>query len=376
MLSMSLRGSLATMPALDVLRWAADRGVAAVVTFQRAAGVRSFTIADGAVTSTGSANPDEQLGSILVHGGKLTERALADALELRAAIGVPLGRVLHMSGVLTEAELVDVLTTKVREAVIDVAAWTDGEFELTLRNGGGSAALPATVAIHAFVPAAAVAAPRLAANLAVLGGEDATFFVPSGATAQPPVDAFDLDLERLWKLAAAGFSASRLGAVFGGRRSRVIELLAGWVEHGLLVPDRRRRARPRAVTELLDAAQQQLAAGALDAALELARQAHDQDPGDADGLRMLQRADRAVVARTARSLLRAGGPPIRRAVVSPPPDLGVIERELLARVDGVWDVLSLVRHSPASDAEALRALDRLVSADLIELPPPVAHHGG
>ena len=85
-----------------------------------AALVRSLVVEDGAIVWASSNRRDEQLGVILVRCGLVAERALADALETRAETGVPLGKVLLMSGSITELDLVEILATKIRETVTDV----------------------------------------------------------------------------------------------------------------------------------------------------------------------------------------------------------------------------------------------------------------
>src|SRR3569623_480329 len=131
---MSLRGSLSTMSAEDVLEWTARRKISAPVTFERRELVRSLVIEEGQIVWARSNRRDEQLGVILVKSGLVAERARADALEARAETGVPLGNVLRMSGLITEADLVDILATKIRETVSDVITWNDGQFDVVPRQ--------------------------------------------------------------------------------------------------------------------------------------------------------------------------------------------------------------------------------------------------
>ncbi len=83
-------------------------------------------IEDGAIVWVSSNRRDEQLGVILVHSGLVAERASRMHWR-RAETGVPLGKVLLMSGLITEADLVEILATKIRETVaLDVITWHDG----------------------------------------------------------------------------------------------------------------------------------------------------------------------------------------------------------------------------------------------------------
>jgi len=86
---MSLRGSLSTMSAEDVLEWMARRKISAPVTFERRDLVRSLVIEEGQIVWASSNRRDEQLGVILVKSGLVAERALADALAAAAELPVP-----------------------------------------------------------------------------------------------------------------------------------------------------------------------------------------------------------------------------------------------------------------------------------------------
>src|ERR1700733_7328864 len=102
---MSVRGALGTMPAEDVLEWVGRRKLTTPITFERRGIQRSLVVESGAI---GWASSNRRAGLV-------AERALADALEARAETGVPLGKVLLMSGLITEIDLIEILATKIRE---------------------------------------------------------------------------------------------------------------------------------------------------------------------------------------------------------------------------------------------------------------------
>src|SRR4026207_2443779 len=138
---MSLRGSLGTMSSEDVLEWIGRRKLSAPVTFERRGLVRRLVVEEGQIVWASSNRRDEQLGVILVKSGLVQERALADALDARAETGVPLGKVLLMSGLITEVDLVEILATKIRETVTDVITWTDGQFDVVPRTQPATGAI-------------------------------------------------------------------------------------------------------------------------------------------------------------------------------------------------------------------------------------------
>src|SRR5215831_6668224 len=114
---MSVRGALGTMPAEDVLEWVGRRRLSTPIAFEHRDIQRSLVVESGSIVWASSNRREEQLGVILVRSGIVAERGLADALEARAETGVPLGKVLLMAGLMTEADLIDILATKIRETV-------------------------------------------------------------------------------------------------------------------------------------------------------------------------------------------------------------------------------------------------------------------
>ena len=99
----------------------------------------------------------------------------------------------------------------------------------------------------------------------------------------------------------------------------------------------------------------------------MASQALHQDPNDAEVRKTFAQAERARVAEVAKQLLSRHRVPKRIREPSPQDNLSQGEVELAARVDGRWDLLSLVKSAGIREAEALLAFAHLAEAGVVEL---------
>ncbi len=365
---MSLRGSLATMSAEDVLDWVGRRKLSAPITFERRGLTRSLVVEEGVIVWASSNRREEQLGVLLVRSGLVTERALADALEARAETGVPLGKVLLMSGLITEAALVEILATKIRETVTDVVTWMDGQFDVVPRTQQQGTGVTATLPIDICLTVARRRTERMTDVMSILGADDVTFYVPPHAT--PPSRAADddvIDRVKVWTLAGDRHTAAEISATFNGERFACYDVLADMVKAGRLVIDRRQRERTNSAVELAAGARGRLRQGDRAGALAMASQALHQDPSDGEVRKTFAQTERARVAEVAKQLLAKHRVPKR--VREPTPDLGLsaTEVELARRVDGCWDLLSLVRSAGGREAEALLAFAHLADVGVVEL---------
>jgi hypothetical protein len=364
---MSVRGSLVTMPADDVLDWAARKRVTGVATFERRAVVRSLGLSEGNVVWASSSRKEEQLGLILSKSERVTERMIAEAIAARTQTGVPLGKVLMMAGAIDESSLVDVLATKIRETVTDVLSWRDGTFDLIPRPQPTAAGVPAVLAIDVCLTIGRRRSKRLSEALRVLGGDEACFYAPPSAVPPTSDGAAAVDPLRLWKLASERKPTTDIVAAMGGERFTVLDALASMVASGRLVVDRRQRKRTDSAIELAASARGRLRDGDRPGALEMASQALQQDASDPEVRETHARAERAVAAEVAKVLLSRHHVPRRTRVSPDAVALTAAEREIAARVDGRWDLLTLVRSATIREADALMAFARLAELGVIEL---------
>jgi hypothetical protein len=366
---MSLRGSLGTMSAEDALEWVTKKKLSAPITFERRGLVRSLVVEDGQIVWASSNRRDEQLGVILVRSGLVAERALADALEARAETGVPLGKVLLMSGLITEGDLVDILATKIRETVTDVITWHDGQFDITPRHQP-STGVAAQLPIDVCLTVARRRASRMIEIMEVLGADDVMFYVPPDA-APPTSHPNDVvDAARAWTLAGDRNTAAEIAASFAGERYATFERLADMVSESLLVIDRRQRERTNSAVELAAGARGRLRSGDRAGAFAMAAQALHQDPSDPEVRKTFNIVERARVAEVAKKLLSQHRVPKRVRDATKSLGLSEAEIELANRVDGRWDLLSLIRSANVREAEAVLAFARLAELGVVDLGGP------
>jgi hypothetical protein len=175
----------------------------------------------------------------------------------------------------------------------------------------------------------------------------------------------------LWALAGDRHTAADIAASFAGERFATYDGLAQMIDKGRLVIDRRQRERTNSAVELAAGARSRLRSGDRAGALAMATQALHQDPGDAEVRKTFTQSERARVAEVARQLLSRHRIPKR---VHTMPDhalaslgLSEAEIELASRVDGRWDLLSLVRAANTREAEALLAFAHLAELGVVEL---------
>jgi hypothetical protein len=367
---MSVRGALSTMPAEDVLEWAARRKVSGPITFERKGIVRSLVVEDGNIVWASSNRREEQLGVVLTRSGLVQERALAESLETRAETGVPLGKVLLMAGLISEVDLVEILATKIRETVTDVTTWTEGTFDAVPRAQSPATGVSSHLRIEVCLTVAQRRAQRMNDIMQVLGADDVTFYIAPNVG--PPVSDDDqvINIPKIWALAGDRRTAADIAAAFSGERFATFDALAKMVETGQLTVDRRHRERTNSAVELAAGARGRLRQGDRAGAFAMVSQALHQDPNDAEVRKTFAAIERARVAEVAKQLLSRHRVPRRlRDVEMDGEDLGLspAEIDLAGRVDGRWDLLSLIRSASVREAEALLAFAHLAEVGVVDL---------
>jgi hypothetical protein len=125
---MALSGNLRTMLPGDLLQWLSLGQKTGTLVISNSRVEKKIFFRNGRVISSASNDPREYLGQFLMSHGYLTEPELKKAMEVQQQSGILLGKILVMIEVITEPDLQRFMRLKAEEEIYDIFLWNDGDF--------------------------------------------------------------------------------------------------------------------------------------------------------------------------------------------------------------------------------------------------------
>jgi hypothetical protein len=126
---MGLTGDLRTMPLPDVLQWIATGRKSGTLYVDRGSVQKKLILRDGNVHTSWSNDPRESLGQHLIRLRLVTEEQLFHALLAQETQGRLLGEILVEQRLISEDDLRRALAAKAEETLYDLFLWPAGQFE-------------------------------------------------------------------------------------------------------------------------------------------------------------------------------------------------------------------------------------------------------
>ncbi len=127
---MGIHGNLSTMNVADLLQFLATGRKTGMLKFERAKIVKQIYFENGLIVGANSNDPKEYFGQLLIHYGKLDESQLKAAMQVQRQSGGKLGEILVSTKVLPEAEVLEILRIRTLDIIYDLFLWEDAHFEL------------------------------------------------------------------------------------------------------------------------------------------------------------------------------------------------------------------------------------------------------
>jgi len=117
------------MSLVDLLQFLAAGRKSGTLKFDCGKITKQVYFKNGMIVGSKSNDPREYLGQVLLHYGKVDDAQLKAAREVQRTSGAKLGEVLVEQGFLTEDEVLEILKTRTLDAIYDLFMWTEGDFE-------------------------------------------------------------------------------------------------------------------------------------------------------------------------------------------------------------------------------------------------------
>jgi len=364
-----LAGDLKTMKLSTVMRWIASGELTGTLRLEGRSVQKQLFFSGGAISSTWSNDPRESLGQFLVRGGHVTEEQLFKALIRQEEEGRLLGTILVSEGVLGEEELLQAMREKAEGTVYDLFLWDEGRFVF----GQDEVPPQAPVQLRLDVPTVIAEGTRRRDDWSRIRKT-----IPSGRVTfrrlEPDPEGLDARERRLFELAGHG---KTLGDIALELHTTDFEVAAGL--HALCacgylaveaVGDEAQTAETlRAIRELLEIAERRLKEQRFDEALDSYEAVLNLDrlnqPAKKGLIAVVEGRERA----RARKAIQPTKVPVLQVDLSSLTLANVDPQEafILSRINGRWDVQSILKLCPIAEDDAILAFARLLSRRIIEL---------
>ncbi len=125
---MGVSGNLKTMLPGDLLQWLSLGQKTGTLVVSKKSVEKKIFFKQGRVISSASNDPRDYLGQFLISHGFLTEQELMKAMEVQAQSGILLGKILVMIDVISEPDLLRLMRLKAEEEIYEIFLWPEGDF--------------------------------------------------------------------------------------------------------------------------------------------------------------------------------------------------------------------------------------------------------
>jgi hypothetical protein len=371
---MAIQGTLKTMSLTDLLQFVAAGRKTGTLQFAHGKVTKQVYFQNGLIVGSKSNDPREYLGQILLHYGKLDESQLQAARELQRTSGAKLGEVLVQQGFLTETDVLDILKTRTLDAIYDLFVWTEGEFEFY-----DDEALPDDLILIEVQPTTVIMEgiyriDELARYRTLVPSDRSILELGAGWTASLKLGKEFRQIlffvekrmsvaEICYHMHASAFHV--YGQLFE-LVSKGVARVAGELPEGVSVTPAEIEDLPESLTELIWSAERKLDDDP-EAALVMIQRVLEEDPKNAEAQALLPRAEEKLIKHIYSSGIAPTAVPVLLvpASILTEQTLGPQEGFILSRINGEWDIQSILSICPFRDADCLRMIKRLIERKVI-----------
>ncbi|MEA2571284.1 MAG: hypothetical protein QOI24_3285 [Acidobacteriota bacterium] len=382
---MGVSGNLKTMLPGDLLQWLSLGQKSGTLVVKNKLVEKKIFFRNGRVISSASNDPREYLGQFLMSHGFLSEPELKKAMEVQQQSGILLGKILVMIDVISEKDLTRLMRLKAEEEIYDIFLWREGEFHFIDDQLPTMEMIPLQVDVTGIIMEGTRRFDEWVRIRELIPNE---MLVP---VLVKPVDdevAEELELDDASRTVIGAIDGKRTIAdiVLESRSSsfRVSETLASVAREGyirLTDPTAQRAALVAAeaqamaasdddeISGMLQRAQNALRAKEFEKAQRLLKAAQNLDPGHPRVSAAIKGSETVILAELRNAGLMDSKIPRVAKTFEEITEMNFTPNEgfILSRVNGQWDIGSLIKISPIREPDAMLIFYKLWRDGIIAL---------
>lgn len=357
------------MDLAELLQWVTLGRKTGILTFVRNKTKNHIYLRDGQIISSKSNEPTKELGHFLFFQGKVTETQLKRALELQQQNRAILGKVLVQEGFVTQAEVEKALVSRTEEVIYDLFLWDDGYFHFSPNGYNIEELILINLDINGILFEGVRRKDEWVRIRKVFRSNDVVLALKQEA------DLKGLSLtpvqKKLLFLATMGKSISEMVLELHGSDFPVnYELLQLYEQNVLEIREIPQEPEPEEDTAQLFSKglglmQQHLYSEAISVFQEIQRR----EPQNAWADQQIELAEQAICQELYKTSLPSHKVPYFLVPEETLARYNLTHEEgfLASRINGTWDLKSIVMLSPLREIEILQIVDKLLKMGLIAL---------
>ena len=361
------------MSLTDLLQFLGAGRKTGTLKFDRGKITKQVYFKNGTIVGSNSNDPKEYLGQVLLHYGKLDEHQLQRARETQRVSGLKLGEAVVQLGFLTEDEILDILKTRTLESIYDLIIWNDGHFEFFDDEPAPDDLIMIEVEPTTVIMEGIYRLDELTRYRSVVTSDRAVLELGSDWTSSIKIDN---DLRQILSFVEKRMSVSEICYQMHSSPFRVYGLIFQLINQGFARVAAERPERfavsndhldlPESVDEMLRSAELKIQVDPAEA-LDILQRALQDDPKNQRGQELVKEAEEQFIKHVYQKDLAPDDVP---KIFISPSDLNLEELSpqegfLISRINGSWDVQSIISICPFREADTLRMMRNLLSRGII-----------
>ncbi|HUE81415.1 MAG TPA: DUF4388 domain-containing protein [Pyrinomonadaceae bacterium] len=372
---MGIHGTLTTMSVSDLLQFMAAGRKTGTLKFSRGKVLKEIYFQGGIIVGSNTNDPKEYLGQVLIHYGKVDEGQLQAAMEVQRVSGERLGNILVKVGFLTESEVLEILRIRTLDIIYDLFVWEQAHFEFHDNEELPDDLIRIEVEPTTVIMEGIYRIDELARYKTVIPSDRAILEPGPRWNSSLNLSKEESQLlnfvERRMSVAEVCYNmhASSFhvyGLLFEQINNGVVQITGEAPEINETVTEI--EEAPETAEDLLRLAHQELEQDNSEKALKLLQSVLGREPKNAEAQRLVSLAERKFIQHVYSFFSPYAVPkPLVGIEELDKYQLGPQEGFVYSRINGEWDVQSILSICPFREVDSLRMIKTLLEREVIRL---------